>query len=171
MGSDKRHLDIGGVSLVENAYKLLSDHFSQVLISVQTSEILIPGARHIPDVFADAGPLGAVASTMEAADYEMIFVMACDIPHPPEDFIRELLSQGGDYDVVVPVDNEGRYETLFALYRRSILPVLRSVLETGEKRIRMVYPLVRTLKLKIPQDVVLRNLNTPEDYRRFKTGL
>lgn len=170
MGSDKRHLDVGGISLVGNAYKLLSDLFSQVLISVGTPEILIRGARHVPDVFEDAGPLGAVASTMEAADYEMVFVMACDIPHPPEDFIRELMGRTGGYDVVVPIDEEGRYETLFAMYSRSILPELHSLLDAGEKRIRMVYPLVRTLEIEIPQDTLLRNLNTPEDYRKFLSG-
>jgi molybdopterin-guanine dinucleotide biosynthesis protein A len=170
MGRDKRHLDVDGISLVENAYRILSELFSQVIISVRTPETLIPGALHVPDVFEDSGPLGAVISTMETADYETVFVMACDIPYPPVDFIGELMSRAGGYDVVVPVDEEGRYETLFALYRRSILPELYSLLETGEKRIRMLYPQVRTLELTIPQDVTLRNLNTPEDFRKFLSG-
>lgn len=171
MGRDKRRMDVGGVSLVDNAYHQLSELFAQVLISVQTPENLIPGARHVPDAYGDAGPLGAVVSGMEAAAHEIVFVMACDIPHPPENFIRDVVSRAGDYDVVVPVDDEGRYETLFAVYRRRILPALRSLLDAGEKRIRMVYPLVTTLELKIPPDVALRNLNTPEDFRKFQSGL
>jgi molybdopterin-guanine dinucleotide biosynthesis protein A len=170
MGRDKRHMDVGGISLLENAYHRLSELFAQVLISVRKPEILIPGARHVPDAYGDNGPLGAVVSAMETANHEMIFVMACDIPHPPGNFIQDIMSRVGAYDVVVPVDNEGRYETLFAVYRRGILPELHTLLNAGEKRIRMVYPLVNTLELKIPPDVVLRNLNTPEDYQKFRSG-
>ncbi len=170
MGRDKRRLDVGGTSLVEDAFRRLSALFAEVLVSVGTSEILVPGARHVQDAHDRAGPLGAVVTAMGHAAHETVFVMACDIPDPPVDFIKDLMSRAGDYDVVVPVDDEGRYETLFAVYHRGMLPLLRSLLDAGEKRIRRAYPRVSTREVKIPRDVTLRNLNTPDDLREYLSG-
>ena len=163
MSADKK----APINEAEREMERLSDLFDQVLISVGTSEILIPGVRHVQDTYDDAGPLGGVVSSMGQAAWETVFVMACDIPHPPGDLIRDLMSRAGEYDVVVPVDDDGRYETLFAVYHRRMLPLLRSLLDSGEKRIRVAYPLVSTLAFRIPPDVTLRNLNTPEDVRAF----
>lgn len=167
MGRDKRHLEINGASLVQAAYDRLAELFSQVIISVSRPEVLVPGARHVRDFREDAGPLGAVISAMAEAACPLVFVMACDIPDPPRDVIIEMLEQAENYDVVVPVDTEGRCETLFAVYRVSLLPELRRLLESGEKRIRRIYPMVSTLYRKLPPGVTLKNLNTLEDVRGY----
>ena len=170
MGRDKRHLEVNGTSLIKDTYGCLTALFDQVLISIGSPEILVPGARHVRDVRENAGPLGGVVSAMAEADHPLVFVMACDIPDPPGDFIRHMVKQAEEYDVVVPVDEGGHYETLFAVYRRRLLPRLISLLDSGEKQIRRIYNDVATLELEIPPNVTLRNLNTPEDLRAFQSG-
>ena len=172
MGRDKRFLDIEGLPLVEHVYRQLEAGFSEVLLSV-AGEGHVPGlppARQIADRYPDTGPMGGVASVLEKSRYRVNFVTACDIPWIPMNLVREMLRRAKDYQIVVPVDKSGRYETLFAVYSQETLPLMRELLESGERRIRMLYDRVDTCYVNIPEWVNLRNLNTREDYLSFLAG-
>jgi len=171
MGTDKRFLDIDGLPLVEHVYRQLEGTFGEVLLSVgEGVPPGIPGARHVADRFGDAGPMGGVASALEESRYEVNFVTACDIPSVPLGFVQTLLRRSADHEIVVPVDKTGRYEPLFALYSRSVLPRLHALLEAGERRIRMLYDEADTCRVTIPSGIDLRNLNTKADYRAYLAG-
>ena len=72
--------------------------------------------------------------------------------------------------MVVPYWQE-RFQPLYAVYRRSVLPLLKEQLERGELRPIFLYDKVRTRK--VHEDEIRRldpegssffNMNTPEDY-------
>ena len=171
MGTDKRFLDINGLPLIEHVYRQLEGTFGEVLVSVgEEVPPGIPGDRHITDRFGDAGPMGGVASALEESRYETNFVTACDIPSIPLGFVQTLLRRSPDHEIVVPVDKAGRHEPLFAVYSRNLLPRLRTLLEAGEQRIRMLYDQVDTCRVTIPSGIDLRNLNTKADYRAHLAG-
>ncbi|MBU8913782.1 MAG: NTP transferase domain-containing protein [Spirochaetales bacterium] len=171
MGTDKRLLNIDGLPLVEHVYRRLEGTVGEVLVSVAGAACPgIPGARRIVDRFGNAGPMGGVASALEQSRYDVNFVTACDIPAVPLGFIGSLLRRSRNHQVVVPVDEAGRYEPLFAVYSKSVLPRLRRLLEDGERRIRMLYDQVDTCRIDIPPGIDLRNLNTKADYRAYLAG-
>lgn len=47
---------------------------------------------------------------------------------------------------------------------------MRELLESGERRIRMLYDKVDTFYLDIPEWINLRNLNTRKDYLAYLAG-
>ncbi len=171
MGMDKRFLDMDGLPLVEHVYRQIQGTFGEVLLSVAGAPYpRISGVRHVVDRFGDAGPMGGVASALEESRYDLNFVTACDIPSIPLGFVGSLLRRSRNHQVVVPVDETGRYEPLFAVYSRSVLSRLRHLLERGERRIRMLYDQVDTCRITIPPGIDLRNLNTKADYRAYRAG-
>ncbi len=171
MGRDKRFLDIEGVPLVEHVYSQLQSDFAEVLLSVADEPVSgLPGIRQIHDEYRDAGPMGGVASVLAESNHRVNFVTACDIPWIPMNLVREMLRRSKSYQIVVPVDESGRFETLFAVYSREVLPLMRELLENGERRIRMLYDKVDTCYLDIPEWINLRNLNTREDYLAYLAG-
>jgi molybdopterin-guanine dinucleotide biosynthesis protein A len=166
MGTDKRHLHVHGRPLVEHVFAQITGMFGEVLMSVgDVPYDGIPAARQVVDRFGDAGPMGAIASALEESAYDINFVTACDIPSLPLGFINVLLRQARDHQVVVPVDAYGRHEPVFAVYRKSVLPHLRRLLEGGERRVLMLYDHVDTCRVAIPPGIDLRNLNTKADYQ------
>mgnify|MGYP006952619712 CR=1 FL=1 len=77
----------------------------------------------------------------------------------------------GDYDIAV-MDVDGFPHPLSAIYRRTTLPHVESLLAADRLRPVFLFEAVRTLRVKPeqmrvvdPQLTTLRNLNTPEDYR------
>jgi molybdopterin-guanine dinucleotide biosynthesis protein A len=171
MGSDKRYLDIEGIPLVEHVYRQMDAGFSRVFLSVADEAVPgLPSDCQIPDEYPGSGPMGGVISVLGESDFEINFVTACDIPWIPMSLVQEMLRLAQTHDIVVPVDRNGRYETLFAVYSKSILPQMRELLESGERRIRMLYDMVDTCYVNLPQWIDLKNLNTREDYLAYLAG-
>jgi len=171
MGSDKRYLDIKGTPLIEHIYNQLDDSFARVLLSVAGEPVPgLPSDCQIPDRYPDTGPMGGVASVLEESDFHINFVTACDIPYIPVSLVQEMLRLSKRYDIVVPVDSNGKLETLFAVYSRAVLPLMKELLKGGERRIRMLYDRVDTCYVDIPLWLNLRNLNTRADYLAYLAG-
>ncbi|MBN2245058.1 MAG: molybdenum cofactor guanylyltransferase, partial [Candidatus Aminicenantes bacterium] len=53
---------------------------------------------------------------------EKNFVIACDIPGINLEFIKRLVRSTAAYEIVVPVSTKNKYEPLFAVFSKSIVP-------------------------------------------------
>jgi len=167
MGQDKSLLPIDGQPMIAHIAAQLSPLFPELLIGSNDP------ARHaflnlplVADREAGQGPLMGILSCLEASRHELLFVTACDIPQMPLAFIRDMLELAADKDVVIPMTADGRYEPLFAVYRKSLIPRAREILAQGGRRIIELLEGQRHACPIMPP-AVLRNLNTPEDYRQF----
>ena len=132
--------------------------------------------RRVTDIHPGMGALGGIHAALRHSASERIFVVACDMPHLSPDLIRHLCSLAGDADVVVP-EGEGGLEPLHAVYRKSVLPVVEETLRDGQCRVVSFYDRVRVRR--VPREAVeridpgfpaFRNINTPEEYYRFRDG-
>lgn len=168
MGEDKRLLPVGSDSLLSHVVGQLGPIFHEIILSVDKElPDPPPGIRQVGDRFGRIGPLGGVVSAMEMSEHQRNFVIACDIPFIPPEFVRELLRKARDFDVVVPVHPDGKLEPLFAVYRRSTLPVLKKLVHAKERRIRMLYDRVRTDRVPLPSEIRLANINTRVEYENI----
>lgn len=171
MGRDKALLAVGGVPLFERVLAVLSPFFPRVLIAGDRPDLARPGVPSLPDRFPGS-PLGGLYTALEAASTEWIFSSPCDLPHPDPALVRRLLDCREGWDAVVPRTPAG-FEPLFALYRKSCLEPMRRMLERGEYRIYDFYGQVRVRFLG-PEELpagwerALRNVNTPDEYRRLE---
>jgi len=124
----------------------------------------------VRDEIAYQGPVSGIYHGLKAATKDVCFVTSCDAPFLNLELIDHLLEQISDRDVVVPFWQE-RFQPLHAVYRTSVLPLLKQQLERGELRPVFLYDKVRTRKIHEdeirrfdPDGLSFLNMNSPAEY-------
>jgi molybdopterin-guanine dinucleotide biosynthesis protein A len=169
MGTDKSLLPIKSKPIVEHICEQLCDSFEQILISAnEVDKLAFLGFEVVTDRQTGQGPLMGIASALEASENELNFVVACDIPDIDLKFVKRLLTEAQEADIVIPTaDGNEKLEPLFAVYRKSTLGVINEVLSSGGRKISDVFSRcnVRYVKMKAGQ---ITNLNTMDEYEQFR---
>jgi len=169
MGTDKSLLPIKSKPIVEHICEQLCDSFEQILISAnEVGKLAFLGFEVVTDRQTGQGPLMGIASALEASENELNFVVACDIPDIDLKFVKRLLTEAQEADIVIPTtDGNEKLEPLFAVYRKSTLGVINEVLASGGRKISDVFSRcnVRYVKMKAGQ---ITNLNTMDEYEQFR---
>jgi molybdopterin converting factor small subunit len=126
--------------------------------------------RVVSDEVAYQGPVGGIYYGLTAAGGEAAFVTSCDSAFLNIDLIAHLVDQLPEHDVVVP-HWQGRFQTLHAVYRRSVSPLLADQLAHGQLRPVYLFDKVRLRRVDEeeirrfdPEGSSFYNMNTPEDY-------
>ncbi|MHC4440462.1 MAG: NTP transferase domain-containing protein [Planctomycetota bacterium] len=169
MGTDKSMLEIEGRLIIERICQQLAGCFEQILISSNDAEkFAFLGFDVVTDKVPEQGPLMGIASALEASANEVNFVVACDIPLIERRKVRRILFEAvnSEADIIVPVTNDGKYEPLFAVYRRSAVIAINKVLSSGGRKISDVFNLCRVKKVELGATLV--NLNTTAEYEEFQ---
>jgi molybdopterin-guanine dinucleotide biosynthesis protein A len=168
MGTDKSMLPIEGRPIIKGICERLSMCFEQILISAGNKDKFeFLGYEVVADKIPGQGPLMGIASALEASSNELNFAVACDIPYIELRHVRRIIFEAanGEYDIVVPVAEDGQYEPLFAVYRKSALKVIHKVLSSGGRKISDVFALCNVKKIDLGTNLV--NLNTTAEYEEF----
>lgn len=171
MKRNKAFLELDGRPLVERSLEVLQGVFAEVLISSNKPELYeryeVPV---IQDERLERGPLEGLYQGLKAAEYDVVFFVACDMPFLREDLIRYLAGWTSDYDVVVPRLHSGLHP-LHAFYHRRCLPSIKNNLEAGRLKIIDFY---LTCSVRYVEETEFRgfhdlgnifcNVNTPEEW-------
>ena len=166
MQRDKALLPLDGRPLIDHVVDGLRSHVDEVLISADDGDkYAFLGLPVIADREPQQGPMMAVASTLERARHNTVLYSPCDVPHLPGALVARMFRAARDGgDIVVPRTLDGRYEPLFAIYRRSALPELHRALDVGERRIVRIYDRCDTRVVPVGPGERLLNINTAADY-------
>jgi len=168
MDADKSMLPIKGKPMVEHICEQLCGTFGQILVSANKAEKLaFLGFEVIPDKIPGQGPLMGIASALEASANEFNFVVACDIPHIDLTYVRRMLAEAEEADIVIPTTGDERYEPLFAVYRKSALKAINEVLSSGGRKISDVFCRCRVKYIEA-EARGFTNLNTITEYEEFQ---
>ncbi len=139
-------------------------------------------ARLVHDSYPDGGALGGLYSGLSAAACPYALVVAADMPLLNPALLAAMLERPRSYDVLIPralkpatARNGWQVEPLHAIYSRACVPVLRSALEQGVRRLSDVLAMVRVAVLE-PDEIVpydpyghsFLNINTPADLASVK---
>ena len=180
-GTDKSMLTIGGERMIETQVAKCGGLCDEVLILCGEKEKFhLDGIREVPDICPGQGPLSGIMAGMLASRAELFFVVACDMPMFSTELAQKLLEKCADgQDACIPRDGE-RLEPLCAVYRKSTLPYIRQMLSQGERRVRALFPQIRTAYLEredwpqngqsalsAAQEDMFYNINYPADYDRW----
>lgn len=171
MGRAKALLPFAGEPLIVHVLRALKKMFAEtVVVAAPNQELPELTAVLVRDEVAHQGPVSGIYHGLKAATKEVCFVTSCDAPFLNLQLIAELLAQISDCDVVVPYWQE-RYQPLHAVYRTSVLPLLKDQLERSELRPIFLYDKVRTRKIPEqeirrldPEGLSLLNMNSPAEY-------
>ncbi len=181
MGRDKSLLRLGGQPLIERVLDRLACLSDDLLVVTNTPEKygwLAGRVRFVPDpVGPGKGPLAGIAGALQAACHDPVIVVATDMPFLNVELLRYLarLSMTEGADVVVPVVEPGRPETMHAVYRKRCLPAIEAALAAGQFKIITFFPHVRVRE--VPAEELRRfdpdllsfwNANTPEEWEQAR---
>jgi molybdopterin-guanine dinucleotide biosynthesis protein A len=178
-GQDKSRLIVQGRSIIERQI--------DVLRSVADDVFLVGGhAGHDPERFADlgvpvfpdvvsgAGALGGILTALESTTADRVLVVACDMPFLVTGLLQALatLAESGDGAWVRTTRGP---EPLLACYRQQARGRIREAVEAGDLK---AAALDQRLQLRAlteqdvaafgPVELLLANLNTPEDYAQIQ---
>ena len=173
MGRPKSLLPFDGEPLIVHIVRALKQMFAEIVVVAAPDQKLpdLP-VTLVRDEVAYQGPVGGIYYGLKAAGGEFCFVTSCDVPFLNPALISHLISQISRYDVVVPFW-ENRFQPLHAVYRTSVLGLLKDQLDRRE--LRPVYLFDKVETYKIEEDAIRRfdpeglsffNMNTLDDYER-----
>lgn len=170
MRTDKSLLPVHGMPLIQHILEQLRPHFDEIIVSANDADkYAFLGVPIVPDKLPGQGPMGGILATLGASAHDLNFVMACDIPEVDLAVVQRLMIEARDADAAVPITEGGRLEPLFAVYRKTMIPVLEQCLRAGVRRIRDAFDRCNVHYVELGEASWLRNLNTPEEYADFES--
>jgi molybdopterin-guanine dinucleotide biosynthesis protein A len=173
MGRPKALLPFGNEPLIAHLVRRLEHKFTLVVVVASPEQELPPlPAKVVRDEIAYQGPVGGIYYGLKAAIGTGAFVTSCDAAFLNLPLISFLTSQILNHDVVVP-HWQDRFQPLHAVYRTSVVSLLKEQLDRRELRPIFLYDKVRTRKVGEeeirrfdPEGLSFFNMNAPEDYAR-----
>ena len=174
MGRDKLRLEVGGEPLVQRVTQALSRRCDEVILAGPGAS---PGVRRVRDDRPGEGPLAGMEAGFSSSRFPLVFVAAGDMPFLSYELVSHLLAALAREELraVVPLYGE-RPHPLCAAYARGILPRLRADLDGGVRAVRefvgrlgrVAYVEEAELRRFGDPDLLLMNVNSPEDLRRAR---
>ncbi len=183
-GQNKAFIRIGQLRIIDRLAKVCARLFDQVVLVTNDPAIYMDvDALIVTDHYPVRSSLTGLHAGLFAAAHEYAFFTACDTPFVQEALVRMLIDAiERKTDIVVPCTSVG-YEPMFAVYRKTCLPVMTWHLENNLFKISQVFRKMRVKKIEEaqlrkadPELVSFFNVNTPEDlttaqdiYEKIKT--
>ncbi len=177
MGRDKLLLEFKGASLLQGAVERFRACFDRVAVSVgdiaKYPEISV---AKIADIYKDAGPLSGLHAALTYLGDD-IFLTAADMPFSSPAAAKKIIELCEGFDICVPTDEGGRYEPLFACYKKSVLPRAEKALSEGRYSMLSLYDGLKVRKVSAADlgglwtERLLTNINRPADYEELRLEL
>ncbi|MEM6291770.1 MAG: molybdenum cofactor guanylyltransferase [Myxococcota bacterium] len=179
MGRPKATLPWRGATMIESVVATLQQVTAQVVIVAHAEQDLppLPGITRVDDpvTLDDQGPLvGAREGLAALHPDDVAYLAAVDKPLLDEAHVRFMLAQlRAGIDAAVPVEpadskRRHRLHPLAAAVR--VGPALREasrLIADGERALKRLFsalPCAEISRSALPNDAVLRDCNTPDDY-------
>lgn len=169
-GEDKALFKYRGKPLIEHVIEAVLPVFTRIAIVGNNAEkFKYLGLPTHDDIVAPIGPLGGVYSALHQADTNRIFIFACDMPDINSGLIRYMVEHSENADVVVPVIG-GFYEPLHAIYSKSCIAPMETLIQEGKRQIFRFFEQVTVrqvtadeIRVYADPDRAFRNINFRND--------
>ena len=170
MGEDKSLMRLNGKTLIEYSIDALRPICEKVIISSNNPNYDFTGCEVWPDELPDQAPIIGIYSCLKRSETELNIILSCDIPLMSASMIGFLLAKSADYDITVPVHDNGQIEPLCGVYKKSSQEILKEFIESGNFRLN---DCIRSASYQfIPVDAqipcntpnLFLNINTPSDF-------
>ncbi len=159
MGRDKAVLPFGAETMLARAVRSYSAVFPSVYLSVnQAGRFALPGVPELVDRRPGQGPLAGLETAFLATDAPVVFLAAADLPFADPALARRLADACTERDACLL----SLKEPLFGAYRRTCLPTVTELLDTGRRSMRSL--LERIELQEIDPSARILNVNEPSDY-------
>lgn len=172
MGQNKAALTYGGQRFLEKIAEELSGFDEKLLSVADETQRTPPGFTPVRDTVPDGGPMAGLCAALSVCKSEALLAVSCDLPLFSRALGDFLVSELSGWDAVVPLTGE-RTHPLCAVYRKSCAAVLKRRLDGGDRKLRSALFELRTKYVPLTgafAEILLENINTPEEYRSLCDG-
>ena len=172
LGRHKALETVCGKALIERVVerlRLLTDRIL-VVTSQEQPPLTVTGVEILVDVYPGRGPLGGIYTGLLASRSLYSVVAACDMPFLNIELLRYMIALSPGFDAVVPRLEEGKLESLHAIYSKSCLDNMKAQLEHDQLEVNR---LLRTFHVRYveraecqrldPQLLTFFNINCQSD--------
>src|SRR2546421_7103532 len=132
MGRPKAWIEVGDTVLLRYVVERLAPAFSEVVVAFgepEQMEQLVP-YRVVFDRKRDAGPLAGLEAGLIAARHDVLFAVACDMPHVTQGVAQGAVAAGRNCDAAIP-RHDGLFEPVCGACRKSTLQTIVGALDAG----------------------------------------
>lgn len=164
-GKDKALASFGEKSLIEHIYFLLEPLFDEVfIISDNTEKYHCTGARVLPDLHKESGPLGGLHAALSAAEEGYVFITACDMPFISKVLITEMqkIIEKSHPEAVV-TSHKGFIEPFHAFYSTELIDKIEKRLKSSPCGLLAFLRTISPAIIETKNEQAFVNINTPED--------
>lgn len=175
MGVPKATLPFGPETMLQRVVRVLNGVVAPIVVVAARDQRLPELPSNVilaVDEQEQRGPLEGLRAGLKALPPEVAaaYVTSCDVPMLVPAFVTRMIELLGADDISV-MEIDGFPHPLSAIYRRTVLPRIESLLEQDRLRPVFLFDEVRTRRVQ-PEEMLsvdpelrtLRNLNTREDY-------
>ena len=168
MGTDKGLVEFNGKKMIEHildVIKYLTDEILIVSNNPDYKKFEFPVAE---DIYKECGPLGGIHAGLSKSTTPWSFVIGCDMPYITSGFLEFLILQlPQPCDAIVPVHDE-KVEPLCALFNRTALPKMESLLLKNELKMQEVVTKLNSKFVDVPMNhflasMIFKNINSRVD--------
>ena len=174
LGHDKVLEKVGKTSLLEQVISSI-DSLSREIIIVTSDQRNFPHLESRPkfkivsDIFPGKGSLGGIYTGLVKSDSFYNLVLAADMPFLNQSLLQYMIEVSNGFDFILPQVNN-LYEPLHAIYSKSCIDPIQSLIEKGTKVIIEIFDYVKVRYVEAeevdrfdPQHLSFFNINTKED--------
>lgn len=175
MGTSKAMLPFGPETMLQRVVRLLGTTVSPI-VAVAAADQELPVLPEDVIVARDErearGPLEGLRAGLKAlpSSVDAAYVTSCDVPLLVPAFVTHMLALL-ELDDIAVMEIDGFTHPLSAVYRRSVLPQVESLLAHDRLRPAFLFDAMKTrrvspaeMRAADPDLRTLRNLNTKQDY-------
>jgi len=176
-GQEKYFFRYQGKTFIERLVDTLRGIVDEIILVARDPEQCrrfdhLEGVRCITDIRQGIGPIGGLHAGTLAAQGDLIFVSACDMPCIDAGVVSYLFSAIGEHQAAIPSWNTDLLEPLMAVYRReAILEYLKThesySLRSMIRSIDTLYVPVNDLRQFDPELRSFTNINKLEDLEQI----
>ena len=174
MGKDKALILFNGIPLIQHVFNRISPIADEIIVTTNNPDAYsFLDARLVRDLRLGRGALGGLYTALSSAKHDLVAVVACDMPFASLQIFRlaRKLLLTHEADAVVPKTEYG-YEPLHALYRRdACLTPIKNALDADKWKMISWFEQVEIHALKVENDGIFQNLNTPQDFAKAEALL
>jgi molybdopterin-guanine dinucleotide biosynthesis protein A len=176
LGRNKALEIINGKSIIERIIGRLESLSSRILIVTSPENTEFPfknKAEVIVDLMPGMGPMGGIYTGLAASNSSHVIAVACDMPFLNTELLRYMVEVSEGYDAIIPRLDDGKVESLHAVYSKSCLDIMKKQIEINQLKI---YVLLKTMNVRYiepdesrkldPQSLSYFNINRQSDLDR-----
>ncbi|ULC58496.1 molybdenum cofactor guanylyltransferase [Flaviramulus sp. BrNp1-15] len=170
MGTDKGFLKLNKKHFVQYSIEALQPLVSDIIIVSDNSDYDAFGYKRVNDIVKHAGPVSGIYSGLEASKTEYNLVLSCDIPLINSKLLQTLIKGIDSSSDVIQIESNGKTMPLIALYKKQCKDTFYKLLESGERRLRIVVNNchVKNISLDLEDDIYTKNINTKEELKQIE---